>query len=224
MQDQGANTVPVSTGETQWLQQDGLAVLKSSDTWSQTLIKNKLEDKPRQGLDDLILRTQSDPHQGTMVILNSEGKRNDVLPGTPGVDKPSWSDMAMYSWRSTCAREGVNPDSLKYVFRNSIEKGDSADNTKEVIDAAIKRTGGDRGKSNTFRGDPSADGITNDEIAGYQALAGTSHGAGVLRMLEDNPATMKNMRIGSFRVATDDTAGAGDEYHILIELVKVATP
>jgi hypothetical protein len=223
-QERGVGSVPVSDSETTWLGQDGLAVVKRSDTWTQTRIKNKPEDKPRQGLEDLILKTQSDPHQGTMVILNSEGKRNDVLPGEPGVEKPSWSDMAMYSWRSTCAGANVNPDSLQYIFRNSIEKGDSATNTKKVIDAAIERTGGDRGKSNTFRGDPSANGITNDEIAGYQALAGTAHGAGVLRMLQDYPETMKNMRIGSFRVATDDTAGAGEEYHILIELVKVATP
>jgi hypothetical protein len=104
--------------------------------------------------------------------------------------------------------------------------------TRKVIDAAIQRTTKNTKKVNIFRSDPDAAGITDAEIAGYQALAGTAHGAGVLRMLEDYPKTMRNLRIGSFRVTMNDQTknpqgvidNIADEYNILIELVKVETP
>jgi hypothetical protein len=223
-----ATVAPLSGDEIDWFTAEGLNVpgFHPDSTWVRSQTKPKAENIPEGRLDNGILSTVSNPKDRVMVIEDSRGKENDLLPGKPGQDKPSWSDMAMHDWRSACtsADPAVSPDTLQYVVRSNLLDGSSAIDTRNVIDTAISRTSNNPGKVNTFRSDPSAPGITDDEIAGYQALAGTSHGAGVLRMLEDYPETMKNMRIESFSVTTLDTVASDGAYNVLVRLTKVETP
>jgi hypothetical protein len=127
--------------------------------------------------------------------------------------------MVMSDWRKACAldtEDSLRPTLLRYMVRNNIESGTSANKTMDMIDVANKRTKGDPAKVNTFRRDPAIPGITADELAAYRIMACTNHGHRVLLMLPDYPATIKNIRIGSFSVTTPATIGAGKEYSIVM--------
>ncbi|USP75888.1 hypothetical protein yc1106_03162 [Curvularia clavata] len=167
-----------------------------------------------------ILRTHMNPKDRVMIVAESFNGEHDLLKS----GKMRWSDMAMYDLKEAFKTGGVNPDELKYMVRHNIEGGGSASNTRNYIEKAIEITQGDRANVNTFRSDPYAPGITPQELAAYQLLAGSDHVHRVLLMLKDYPATMKNVRVESLRVYTPDTPGTDDGYHIVIMFTRVDNP
>jgi hypothetical protein len=224
---------PLSKDERKFVEDLGVKY-SIDDSWTLSTIKNKEEHSGSSNLDNIIVNTSENPRDGAIVITDSRNKENDkLLEGVPddgGFPKGNslpWSDMVMFNWKQSCLRDQSNiigPDTLKYMVRNNIDMGDSADETRNLIDAAIERTKGDPAKVNTFRGDPAAPGITSDEIAAYQLLAGSPHGHRVVLMLADYANTMRNVRIESFSVTTTETAAADEAYNVLIKFVKIETP
>lgn len=207
--------------EMQWLTHGGAQAPFSGtrNGWTKTTIRNK--DGQNEKLDNIILDTYQGKEDRAMVIADSRNRENDKAPPE---DKLRWTDMAMFSWKKFCEDKGIQPREVRYWLRNNIQGGDSAIETQTAIDGAITRTKGDPGQINTFRSDPDAPGITTDELAAFQLIAGTAHGHRVLLMLKDFPETMKNVRIESFSVTTRDTEAADEEYNILIKFGLIDNP
>ena len=185
--------------------------------WRTSTIRNQGVDISGH-TDNVILSTYERPQVGTMIIADSKNAEKDALKGKP--EQLRWSDMVMNNWVKASKDEGnENPDKLKYMIRNNIQDGDSAQQTQTAINAAILRTKGDGTAMQTFRSDPKKAG--DDELAAYQLIAGTAHGDRVLKMLADYPKTMKNVRIESFSVFTPKTQPGPGEYAIVIKFYKV---
>jgi len=191
--------------------------------WTHSIIQNKEKDRKTDKLDRNILDTYENAGDGTMIINDSRNQENDDLLKGPndgsfpkGGSLP-WSDMVMHNWKAAAKKGKVNPNSLKYMIRNGIGSGSSADETQELIDAAIDLMKGDRTKVNTFRGDPKASGVTENELAAYRTIAGSPHAHRVIKMLADYPETMPNVRVESFSVTTSETEAADEEYNIVIK-------
>lgn len=166
-----------------------------------------------------------------MIITDSRNIVNDELLKNAPDDRSfprgsslPWSDMMMHNWKMATSGTKVKPNQLKYMIRNNIMKGPGAEETKVMITAAIKRTNGDPKRVSTFQGEPEPSGITGEELAAYQNLAGSTHAHRVIKMLTDYPETMKNVRIESFSVTTQETEGAEGEYNIVIKFTQVEEP
>jgi hypothetical protein len=214
------HTPPIESDEIGFLGQDGIQVSFSTEKiWTLSTTRNQAGLNPK--IDNNILESYTSPQDRGIVITDSRNKENDMAAAQ---DRLPWSDMAMFDVMDAFRTAKINPSELRYIIQNSIQGGPSAAKTQEFIDAAIKRTGGDRGSVNTFRSDPGAPGITTDEIAAYQLLAGSDHVHRVLLMLKDYPTSMKNVRIESLSVTTPATRDATDEYNIVIKLAKVENP
>lgn len=210
-------TPPIDEEEAKFLVQDPVNIHYTTESkWTKSFIHNKDNQNPKT--DNMILTTYQDKEQRGMIIEDSRNKENDLAPPQ---DMLRWSDMVMFNLRDTFGEEAPT---LHYMIQNNIAGGSSAAVTQHLIENAIKRTHGDRTKVNTFRSDPDAPGITSDELAAYQLIAGSDHADRVLKMLADYPATMKNVRIERFDVATTDTVGATDEYVLIIKFTKVDNP
>jgi hypothetical protein len=214
---------PIESDKIRFLGQDGIQVSFSMEkTW--TLSTTRKQAGRNSKIDDNILESFTvlesfiSPQDRGIVITDSNNKGNDTAAAQ---DRLRWSDMAMFDVKDAFQTAKIDPSELKYIILNSIQGDPSAAKTQEFIDAAIKRTAGDRGSVNTFRCDPDAPGITTDEIAAYQLLAGSDHVHRVLLMLENYPTSMKNVRIESLSVTTPATRDATDEYNIVIKLAKV---
>lgn len=192
--------------------------IKYSDEvdWRTSTIRNQGVDASGN-TDNVILLTYERPDVGTMVIADSKNAEKDALKGKP--EQLRWSDMVMNNWVEASKIPGKNPDELKYMIRNNIQDGDSAQQTQIAINAAILRIKGDGTAMQTFRSDPKK--ASDDELAAYQLIAGTAHGDRVLKMLADYPKTMKNVRIESFSVFTPKTQPGPGEYAIIIKFFKV---
>jgi hypothetical protein len=208
---------PISPDETGFLGQDGLQVsFSTGSTWTISTTRNQAGVNPK--MDNNILETYINPKDRGIVIMDSRNKENDL---SAPQDKLPWSDMVMFDFRTAFQTAGVNPNELRYMIRSNIDGASSADKTQEYIEGAIVRTAGDRAKVNTFRSDPNASGVTTNELAAYQLLAGSDHVHRVLLMLKDYPTTMKNVRIESLSVTTPATKDATDEYSIIIKFAKI---
>jgi len=211
---------PISPDETGFLGQDGLQLSFSTEkTWVMSTTRNQAGVNPK--LDNIILETYTSPKDRGIVIMDSRNKENDY---SAPQDKLPWSDMAMFDIKTAFQEAKVKPDELRYMIRGNIDTGSSAEKTAECIEGAIVRTAGDRAKVNTFRSDPNAPGVTTNELAAYQLLAGSDHVHRVLLMLKDYPTTMRNVRIESLGVTTPATKDATDEYNIIIKFVKIENP
>jgi hypothetical protein len=223
---------PIGAAEREYLNEDGLSVNYDvgPKAWRHTTIRNKEQDRLTQKTDNIILETYENPKDGTMIINDSRNKDNDdLLEGPDDGSFPKgrslpWSDMVMHNWKTAATKAGLKPNSLKYMIRNGVGKGSSAKETQELIHAAITRVKGDVKKVNTFRGDPEIPGITGEELAAYQTIAGSTHAHRVIKMLTDYPETMQNVRIESFSVTTSETEASDSEYNIVIKFTTVEDP
>jgi hypothetical protein len=217
---------PIDSDKIGFLGQDGIQVSFSTEKiWTLSTTRNQAGLSPKIDNDILesftILEFFISPQDRGIVITDSSNKGNDTAAAQ---DRLPWSDMIMFDVMDAFRTAKINPNELRYMIQNSIQGGPGAAKTQEFIDAAIKRTAGDRGSVNTFRSDPDLPGITTNEIAAYQLLAGSDHVHRVLLMLKDYPTSMKNVRIESLSVTTPATRDATDEYNIVIKLAKVENP
>jgi hypothetical protein len=217
---------PIESDKIGFLGQNDVQVSFSMEkTWTMSTIRNQAGRNPK--IDDnileyfTVLESFISPQDRGIVITDSNNKGNETAAAQ---DRLRWSDMAMFDVKDAFRTAKIDPSDLEYIILKSIHDGLSAAKTQEFIGAAIKRMAGDRGSVNTFRSDPDAPGITTDEIAAYQLLAGSDHVHRVLLMLKDYPTSMKNVRIESLSVTTPATRDATDEYNIVIKLAKVENP
>ncbi len=211
---------PISPDEIYFLSQGSLQVQFSTGrNWFATSTRN--QDGLNTNIDNNILESSINRDDRVMVISDSRNKENDLLGAQ---DRLPWSDMAMYDLKKAFEGQPIGPHDLRYMIRTNIDSGSSAANMQVYIDSAISRVGGDRAEVNTFRSDPDMPGISTDELAGYQLLAGSDHVHQVLPMLKDYPTTMRNIRIESLSVTIPITRDATDEYNIVIKFVQVENP
>lgn len=211
---------PIDSDEIGFLGQDGLQVSFSTErTWIASATRNQAGVNPK--MDNNILETYTSTNDRGIVIVDSRNRENDLLAAQ---DRLPWSDMAMFDLKTAFQEAKEKPDELRYMIRTNIQGGSSAVQTQEYIEGAIVRTAGDGTKVNTFRSDPDAPGVTTNELAAYQLLAGSDHVHRVLLMLKDYPTTMRNVRIESVSVTTPATKDATDEYNIIIKFLKTENP
>lgn len=195
--------------------------------WRTDDIRNKdAKETGPEAADNIILKTHEHPESGIMIIKESRKEKDTEESGA------KWTDMVMDNWVQACKDKETDPSDLKFMIRDNIhfdadvnkgrredmDKKVSAAKTQLAIEHALQRINADGTVPRTFRSDPKV--ANNDELAGYQLIAGTAHGDRVLKMLTDYPQTMKNVQIESFTVftpkTTDGKGKVSPGYHSII--------
>jgi hypothetical protein len=201
------------------LEEEATALLKEKNiefatghTWIRTGIRDpvNINDKPEGD----VLDTFASMKDRALVIRDSRNIENDKATK----NRLQWSDLTMASWKRACGTE-AQPDTLKYIFRENIAGGTSAQRTQALIDAAVAKAEMDPVKVNVIRSGM-VSGPLPAEITAFEILSGADHVNRVHRVMQDYPSTMKNLRIESLTMTTSCTTVADNEYNILITLAK----